>query len=94
MLLLGHLWHIGYSCSRPWQVVSLVCCWSGKWFCQGHHHWTLGESGPRTACWCGESAMTSAGLSDASVLDSSSLDIGKGMDRKLCSDLGSPIEVA
>ena len=39
-----------------------------------------------SSCWCGESARTSAGLSDASVLDSvdlSSLDNGRGIDRKL-----------
>ena len=39
-----------------------------------------------SSCWGGESAMTSAGLSDASVLDlvdSSSLDIRRGIDRKL-----------
>ena len=37
-------------------------------------------------CWCGESATTSAGLSDASVLDlvdSSSLNIRRGNNRKL-----------
>ena len=39
-----------------------------------------------SSCWCGESAMTSVGLSDASVLDSvdsSLLDIMRGIDRKL-----------
>ena len=39
-----------------------------------------------SSCWCGEFAVTSAGLSDASVLDSVSslsLHIGRGIDRKL-----------
>ena len=49
-------------------------------------HWGVSRPGALvgdTSCWCGESAMTSAGLSDASVLDSSLLDVGRGMDRKL-----------
>ena len=36
-----------------------------------------------SSCVHGESAMTSAGVSDASDPDSSSLDTGRGMDRKL-----------
>ena len=50
------------------------------------HHWVnlaLGLLVSDLSCWCGDSAMTSAGLSNASVTDSSLLDIGRGMDRKL-----------
>ena len=86
--LLGCHWHVGDSCCGPRQVVSLGHCW----VVQRHHYWTLGCI---HAWHCllvihpvgmGESALTSAGLSDASVLDwvdSSLLDIRRGIDRKL-----------
>ena len=75
MLLLICLQCIGDSCYGSW---TLLACLGTSLLdirvCLGLAL-LVGDS----SCWCGESAMTSARLSDASVLDSvdlSSLDIG------------------
>ena len=77
-------WLLLQSLAGSWSVVLLVCLGAAlldTGVCLG-----LVLLVSDSSCWCGESTMTSAGLSDASVLDFLdllSLDIRRGINRKL-----------